>query len=118
MLASGPLRAQDFAQLRCFNHAEREAAARCLGCGRFFCRECVSEHKQRLLCAHCLAEAVTDTVKVRRNLLAPVKPLLRVLFGLVLAWCSFYAMGRALISIPSVFHDTLSAVTNETGTTR
>ena len=29
---------------RCSNHPGREAAVRCPECGRFFCRECVTEH--------------------------------------------------------------------------
>ena len=47
------------AHQRCFNHALREAAARCPGCGNFFCRECVTEHDDRVLCAACLETGKT-----------------------------------------------------------
>ena len=39
---------------RCFNHAGREAVARCPECGQFFCRECITEHEDRVLCSACL----------------------------------------------------------------
>ena len=42
-------------QQRCWNHEAREAACRCPACGRSYCRECVSEHEGRLLCAACLS---------------------------------------------------------------
>lgn len=42
---------------RCFNHAEREATARCPVCKRDFCRECITEHNHRMLCRSCLASA-------------------------------------------------------------
>ena len=39
---------------RCFNHAHREAAARCPECTHFYCRECITEHDDRVICAACL----------------------------------------------------------------
>ncbi|MCI0613826.1 rhomboid family protein, partial [bacterium] len=36
---------------RCFFHSQREAVVRCPECGRYYCRECVTEHLDRLLCA-------------------------------------------------------------------
>jgi hypothetical protein len=39
---------------RCFNHATREAVARCPQCSQFFCRECITEHDDRVICAACL----------------------------------------------------------------
>src|ERR1043166_5979979 len=41
-------------QQRCLNHSFREAVARCPECKRYFCRECVTEHDDRLICAACL----------------------------------------------------------------
>jgi hypothetical protein len=43
---------------RCWTHDSREAVCRCPECGRSFCRECVTEHQSRLLCAACLARLV------------------------------------------------------------
>ncbi len=42
---------------RCAYHHGREAAARCPSCHRDYCRECVTEHRGRLLCITCLAAA-------------------------------------------------------------
>ena len=52
---------------RCFNHAGREAVARCPECSRYFCRECISEHRGRVVCAGCLA-SLSATVKERRSI--------------------------------------------------
>jgi hypothetical protein len=42
---------QDITQQRCLNHMLREAVARCPECSRFFCRECITEHEDKVLCA-------------------------------------------------------------------
>jgi hypothetical protein len=39
---------------RCSNHAARTAACRCPACHFFYCRECVTEHDGRMLCAACV----------------------------------------------------------------
>jgi hypothetical protein len=39
---------------QCVRHPGRPAVARCLGCQRSYCRECVVEHGGRRLCAECL----------------------------------------------------------------
>jgi len=45
-------------RLRCFYHDFREAACRCPICQRYFCRECVTEHDDRVLCVECLKTIV------------------------------------------------------------
>ncbi len=42
------------ARARCFNHANREAAGRCVSCEHTYCRECLTEHAGRLMCSACL----------------------------------------------------------------
>jgi len=42
------------ARARCFNHAHREAAGRCVACEHTYCRECLTEHAGRLMCSRCL----------------------------------------------------------------
>jgi hypothetical protein len=42
------------AHQRCLHHHEREAVARCPECGHYFCRECITEHDERVICASCL----------------------------------------------------------------
>ncbi len=80
---------------QCFNHAGREAAARCLECGRFFCRECVTEHGGRLLCGHCLA-GVGRTEKKTGGLLKGCLRAAAALLSFVLAWLLFYGFGWVL----------------------
>jgi hypothetical protein len=89
---------------RCFHHGEREAVACCPACGRFFCRECVTEHDERLLCASCLkASSRRSSTEGRavRNLLYT----LQVAAGLAVTWLFFYGVGQALVRIPSSFHE-------------
>jgi hypothetical protein len=91
-------------QQRCRRHALREAAAQCMDCRSFFCRECVTEHDGRLICSDCLLKlAGTGSKKV---------PLLRWitrgawgLAGFVLMWLCFYGLGQFLLSLPSTFHE-------------
>lgn len=92
------------ADQRCFNHGEREAVARCSGCRRFFCRECVTEHDDRVLCTQCLAAITRQARRGARNL----GLLLRVgrcLAGLLAAWFFFYMIGEWLVAIPAAFHE-------------
>ena len=70
------------AQERCFNHAFREAVARCPECGRTFCRECISEHDDRVICAFCLKRLSKKAV--RRNRLAGLVRLAQILMGVLL----------------------------------
>jgi hypothetical protein len=90
------------ARERCSNHAYREAVARCPECGRYFCRECVSEHGGRVVCAFCLKRL--GTKPVRRYRLARLMPLFQIVVGILLLWSSFYLLGKALLTIPSSFH--------------
>ena len=91
------------AQERCFNHASREAVARCPECGRTFCRECISEHDDRVICAFCLKRLSKKAV--RRYRLAGLVRLAQILMGVLLLWSSFYLLGKALLTIPSSFHE-------------
>jgi hypothetical protein len=91
------------AQERCFNHASREAVARCPECGRSFCRECISEHDDRVICAFCLKRLRKKAV--RRYRMAGLMRLAQILMGVMLLWSSFYLLGKALLTIPSSFHE-------------
>ncbi len=92
---------------QCFNHPERVAVARCPVCTHLYCRECIAEHQDRVLCAHCLKASVAESSQGRSA--SPLRSLLghaaQLLFGLVLTWLLFYGVGRLLIRIPTVFHD-------------
>jgi hypothetical protein len=92
------------AQQRCFNHSQREAAARCVGCRQDFCRECVTEHDDRVLCAICLQKLFKPPVTRRRGLAVVLRGG-QCLMGVVLLWFAFYLAGEALLSIPTSFHE-------------
>lgn len=82
-------------QARCANHPQREAAARCTGCGGYFCRECIIEHHDRMLCAGCLRPAAGRDAKGRLRAAAATS--LRLATGLAILWITFYNLGRLLI---------------------
>jgi hypothetical protein len=88
---------------RCSNHVSREAVARCPHCERTFCRECVSEHEGRVICAFCLKH-LSEKLP-RRTGVTGTKRVIQVLAGALLLWSSFYLLGRALLTIPSSFHN-------------
>lgn len=90
---------------RCWNHSSREAVARCPECARFFCRECVVEHADRIICSGCLARVQTAAAKPKRRLnFAPLLRLVAATAGIVFAWILFFSIGRALLSVPDQFH--------------
>ena len=95
---------KDISQQRCFNHAQREAAARCPECGGYFCRECVTEHDDRVLCASCLARLL----KASEAGVFHLRGLLRTgqfLCGGFVLWLFFYYLGQILLSLPTSFHE-------------
>ena len=94
----------DIASRRCFNHPEREAAVMCPECKKDFCRECVTEHDDRMLCARCLQKLLKKPFIKRFRL----RYLLRIgqcLMGFLIAWLVFYYLGEMLLSIPTSFHE-------------
>ncbi|MEK7685231.1 MAG: rhomboid family protein [Verrucomicrobiota bacterium] len=91
-------------QQRCLNHAGREAVARCPVCHQCYCRECVTEHDDRLICAACLKKAFPPLAR-RRFRLARVLRAGQCALGMLTAWLFFYWMGQALLSIPTSFHE-------------
>lgn len=89
---------------RCTHHAGREAVARCPACQRFFCRECITEHDRRVLCADCLRRlAATPARKASRR--GDVALTAAGVAGLFVIWVLFYLAGQALLLIPSSFHE-------------
>lgn len=88
----------------CLNHAGREAVAKCPGCGHLFCRECVTEHDDRVLCAGCLRQ-LTAKAEERRSVWPGLLHAAQVVGGFLLAWFLFHAAAQVLLSIPADFHD-------------
>ena len=73
---------------------------RCPECRRYFCRECATEHDERLLCADCIKRLAAKRVR-KGGRLAWVKGALAGALGLLLAWLFFYGIGQALVQIPA-----------------
>ena len=95
---------RSLSQQRCFNHAAREAAARCPECERFYCRECITEHNERLICAACLRKLVRVPLTQRGAFVGAIR-FAQIGFGLLVTWFFFHFLGETLLSIPSSFHD-------------
>jgi hypothetical protein len=89
---------------RCFNHAAREAVARCPECRGFFCRECVTEHEDRVICSACLAKLARVPL-LKRPAFTVVWRGAQALAGLFVAWFFFYLIGAGLAALPNSFHE-------------
>ena len=93
----------DLTYQRCFNHSAREAVARCPECHRHFCRECVTEHDDRVVCTACLSVLAGNKAKGAG--------LSRIIRGFVCAisflllWFMFHLAGEGLLSLPDEFHE-------------
>jgi hypothetical protein len=87
---------------RCVIHAAREAAVRCPQCRLFYCRECVTEHEGRMMCAPCVAVLSRPVSADRSSWMSWVA---LALAGFVLAWVMFYYGGMGLARIPSTFFE-------------
>ncbi len=95
---------QTLTKQKCFNHQGREAAARCPECGRNFCRECVTEHKGRVLCSSCI-NGLLDSSKEKKARFNRFKQIFLFLAGITVTWMFFYYFGRILLSLPVSFHE-------------
>jgi hypothetical protein len=89
---------------RCFNHSLREAAARCPECTKFYCRECITEHDDRVICAACLKK-VARVPFTRRTGFVGVVRAVQLSASLLILVVFFYLLGRSLLSVPVSFHD-------------
>jgi hypothetical protein len=83
---------------RCSNHETREAVCRCPECRRSLCRECVTEHAGRLVCAQCLRRSARDGATPRRRRRKAAEAA-AALAGLLLAWTIYFAAGESLVTI-------------------
>jgi len=89
---------------RCANHYRREAVARCPECSRTFCRECVTEHDSRILCASCLAKILTPVSQAKKRFRRFWRGT-AFAFSVLLVWYVFFLVGQVLIAIPTKFHE-------------
>ncbi len=87
---------------RCRNHEWREAVCRCPSCGNSFCRECVSEHEFRLLCASCihaLAQARRSEHAKKRIMPRWIPAIAMTVAGVLLAALIFFSAGETILTI-------------------
>lgn len=94
----------DLLHQRCFNHMLREAVARCPECRRYYCRECVTEHDDKVLCAACLS-AKADPAASGLKRFGGLARIIHFALGAMLIWMVFYYMGQLLLALPSSFHE-------------
>jgi len=96
---------RDLTLQRCFNHAQREAVARCPSCAQYFCRECITEHDDRIICAACLKK-LSSTSFLKSRGFAWALRVGHCLLGFLAAWFLFYMFGdQILLRLPSSFHE-------------
>jgi hypothetical protein len=88
----------------CLNHPLREAAAKCMGCGKSFCRECVTALDRRMFCSGCLSAKTEVKAKAKRDWFL-VGAAVQLALGLVLLWLGCYGLGKFLLSVPSEYHE-------------
>ena len=95
---------QNLAHQRCFNHAGREAVARCPECGQCFCRECITEHDDRVVCAACLKK-LTQHSFTRHAAFAWLLRFVQCSFGVLVVWFFFFLIGEQLMKLPDASHE-------------
>jgi hypothetical protein len=95
---------QDITTQRCHNHMLREAVARCPECSRFFCRECITEHDDKVLCAACLGKRL-EPAGQKPERYQWVLRLGQFSMGILLLYVLFYYLGQILMAFPASFHE-------------
>ncbi len=95
---------ENLSQQHCLNHVLREAVARCPACKQFYCRECITEHDDQVICAGCLKK-ISRSAAAKKYNFASLGRLGLCLGSVLVAWLFFYWIGQGLLSIPAKFHD-------------
>jgi hypothetical protein len=95
---------QDLTRQRCQQHQFREAVARCPECGSFFCRECITEHADKVLCASCLGKTLEARTE-KSTRFQWFFHLGHFFMGLVILYILFYYLAEILLAIPASFHE-------------
>ena len=91
-------------QATCFHHPMREAAAKCVGCGRSYCRECVTPVDRRMMCAECFKASTATKVSPKRDWFV-LSFVTQAVLGLLGLWFTSYFLGRVLLELPTSFHE-------------
>ena len=94
----------DLTHQRCFNHMLREAVARCPECDRFFCRECITEHADQVLCASCLSKRLQPAAQGSHRF-QWIFRCAHFFLGLIILYVIFYYLSQVLLALPTSFHE-------------
>lgn len=95
---------ESLSEARCRYHHEREAVARCPSCEHFYCRECITEHEDRVVCARCLRLESGRKGRARFGW-RRIAAFAQGVCGILLVWGAFYWVARLLIAIPVSIHE-------------
>jgi len=82
----------------------REAVARCPECKQCFCRECITEHDDRVVCSACLKKLASVPLNQRRGFIT-FKRCAQFVVSVVAAWFFFFLVGDGLSRLPAEFHE-------------
>jgi hypothetical protein len=91
----------------CLNHNGREAVARCPECSQFFCRECIVEHDDRVICAACLKRVSAKKTRAGGRFARVLRHVFLFSASFLLCWILFYALAQGLLHIPAEIHELL-----------
>lgn len=94
---------------RCLLHPQRESVARCPECRQAYCRECITEHDGRVICAACLRR-LTRPVQRRPVRLGWLLRPVSMVVGLLVGFLFFHLLGLVLLQIPSEWHEGNEAI--------
>jgi hypothetical protein len=91
---------------RCFHHENREASAQCPECRHYYCRECITEHDDKVICAACLSDK-NPTKKPSNPWFVLLPRLITAFLAFFVIYLVFYSLGQTLASLPDKFHNPL-----------
>ncbi|MGD0080010.1 MAG: B-box zinc finger protein [Methanoregula sp.] len=53
--------------MKCQNHPDKEVKGACVGCGNFFCEDCLTQIHGKNYCKKCIVELAEKTTQERAN---------------------------------------------------
>lgn len=89
----------------CTHHPDRESVGRCPECTHTYCRECITEHEGRVICAACLEAQQVKRTERAGGMTKVLKGITGILMGFALAIGFYYLLGWGLLQIPENFHE-------------
>jgi hypothetical protein len=84
---------------------QREAVASCPSCQHHYCRECITEHEDIIVCRHCLASQIDLQPKEPSPFISYSLGFVEMSVGLVILLSSIYFYCFLFSQAPKDFHD-------------